>query len=330
MPREIDRRAFMGKSLSGVAGGALASQLAARGASGQQTRRDAAGKGPAQPPAGAVSFMGRIGKLQVSRLLLGGNLLTHVTHSRDLRYVRNLAARYNTEAKILQTLAMAEQQGINTLVMTAVPAFEIVRKHRKAGGKIQWIIAPTIRPQPGLKAYRQQMEQIVHAGAEGIYLLGHWGDGLAGAGKMDLLAEAVGAAKDAGLLSGVGCHDLNVVSKCEKHKVQADFYIKTFHHHRYPSAPRREQLRGAFREVPGYWCRDPKATIKLMQGVGRPWIAFKVMAAGAIKPADAFQYAFNGGADHILAGMFDFEIAEDVAVARKALAKAARTRPWRS
>ena len=68
-----------------------------------------------------------------------------------------------------------------------------------------------------------------------------------------------------------------------------------------------------------------------MAAVEKPWIAFKVMAAGAIPPKDAFDYAFNYGADHVLAGMFDFEIAEDAALARDAFAMAAqRSRPWRS
>ena len=48
--------------------------------------------------------MGKIGKLKVSRMLLGGNLLTHFTHSRDLKYVYNLAAHYNTDEKIMETL----------------------------------------------------------------------------------------------------------------------------------------------------------------------------------------------------------------------------------
>jgi hypothetical protein len=53
------------------------------------------------------------------------------------------------------------------------------------------------------------------------------------------------------------------------------------------------------------------------------------MAAGAIPPQDAFKYAFQNGADFILAGMFDFEIADDVAFAAKAYADAAkRARAW--
>ena len=39
---------------------------------------------------------GKIGDLEISRLLLGGNLLTHYTHSRDLTYVYSLAKHYNT------------------------------------------------------------------------------------------------------------------------------------------------------------------------------------------------------------------------------------------
>jgi hypothetical protein len=54
------------------------------------------------------------------------------------------------------------------------------------------------------------------------------------------------------------------------------------------------------------------------------------MAAGAIPPQDAFRYVFENGADHSLAGMFDFEIAEDVAIANQVLANVTRSRPWRS
>jgi hypothetical protein len=54
------------------------------------------------------------------------------------------------------------------------------------------------------------------------------------------------------------------------------------------------------------------------------------MAAGAIPPGDAFDYAFKNGADFILAGMFDFEIADDVQIAKRVLAKIKdRPRPWR-
>jgi hypothetical protein len=134
-----------------------------------------------------------------------------------------------------------------------------------------------------------------------------------------------------GVPSGVGAHSLEVIKECEKNGVKADFYIKTFHHHNYPTGPKPEQLGAPYNEFPGYWCKSPTETAEFMKTVQKPWIAFKVMAAGAIPPPDAFKYAFTNGADFVLAGMFDFEIAEDVQVARDVLVAAAdRARPWRA
>ena len=64
-----------------------------------------------------------------------------------------------------------------------------------------------------------------------------------------------------------------------------------------------------------------------MQTVKKPWFAFKVMAAGAIPPQDAFDYAFTNGADFVLAGMFDFEIAEDARIVREMFPSVQRQRP---
>ena len=55
-----------------------------------------------------------------------------------------------------------------------------------------------------------------------------------------------------------------------------------------------------------------------------------MLAAGAIPPQDAFRYAFENGADFILAGMYDFEIAEDVQIVNTTLASLPqRVRAWR-
>ena len=275
---------------------------------------------------------GKIGDLSVSRLLLGGNLLTHFTHSRDLKYVYNLAAHYNTEEKILETLAVAEAHGIDTLVIhTIARAMNILKKYRyERGGKIKWIICPTAVIDDAMQAYREQVEQIVEMGVDAVYLWGVRADQLVSESRADLIAKAVEIAKDYEVPSGVGAHDLRVVIQCERQKINADFYIKTLHHHNYPSAPNSGELTQVTSEVPGYWCNNPGEVIDFMKDVDKPWIAFKVMAAGAIPPQDALPYAFENGADHVIAGMFDFEIAEDAQIAKAALSKVNRSRPWRS
>lgn len=274
---------------------------------------------------------GKIAGMPVSRLLLGGNLLTHYTHSRDLQYVYNLAAHYNTQEKILDTLDLALKNGVNTVVIHTVPALtEIRRSHRARGGNIQWIICPTAAPDTQWDTYVQQVEGLAEDGVQSIYLWGVTGDRLVAEGKLDVLEKAVELVKDMGLPSGVGGHDLRVIEECERLQIPADFYIKTFHHHQYPTGPKQEELTEIYREIPGYWCRDPEKTIEVMAAVEKPWIAFKVMAAGAIPPRDAFHYSFEHGADHVLAGMFDFEIEEDAAITRQVLDGLERSRPWRS
>src|SRR5512135_3406724 len=98
MGNRINRRQFVKNTVLTSAGVGLA--------------LNAAPGAPAPTAAGMPK--GRIGKLEVSRLILGGNLLTHYTHSRDLKYVYSLAAHYNTDEKILETLAKAEAAGMNT------------------------------------------------------------------------------------------------------------------------------------------------------------------------------------------------------------------------
>ena len=137
--------------------------------------------------------------------------------------------------------------------------------------------------------------------------------------QVDLIGRAVDSVKFHGLSCGVGAHRLEVIVECEKAGIDNDFYLKTFHSHNYPSSKL---------EHDSMWCYQPDEVIGVMREVKKPWIAFKVMAAGAIPPQVAFRYAFENGADFVLAGMFDFEIAEDVRIAKEVLAGVKRNRPW--
>ncbi len=321
MDNGMNRRSFVKSGLLGSAGLALALK-----SQGQDAKPPAT-----STPGNDVLPKGRIAKLEVSRLILGGNLLTHHTHSRDLQYVYRLAAKYNTDEKIMETLAVAEKNGINTLTIHNPPhAIEVLRRYRKErGGRIQWIVCPTAPVEPDMAKYRAHVEALIKDGCEAIYLWGVTADALVRAGKIDLVTKAVELPKEFGVPSGVGAHSLDVIKACEQHGIPADFYIKTFHHHSYPTGPKPEEIKEPYNEFPGYWCANPQETIDVMKSVKKPWIAFKVMAAGAIPPKNAFRYAFKNGADFVLAGMFDFEIAEDAQIARESLASAAgRDRPW--
>ncbi len=319
MAEETGRRTFIKRSMLTSAGVSLALNAAGEPDGSKKEQGDRLPRG-------------KIKDLEVSRVLLGGNLLTHYTHSRDLKYVYKLTANYNTDEKILETLALAEEHGINTLSIHVVPtALNVLHAHRKRGGKMQWIICPTAKFTDDMAGYEKQVKQLVDDGTDALYVWGVRSDQLVQQKRVDLVGKAVEIAKKHGVPSGVGAHDLNAVVECEKNGIDADFYIKTLHHHKYPSGPKPEEITRPYNEHPGYWCSNPEETIAFMEKVEKPWIAFKVMAAGAISPTSAFKYALNGGADFLLAGMFDFEIADDVKIARSILARGVkRKRPWRA
>lgn len=239
MALKTDRRTFVKNTL--VAPAAMALSMNA-GANAQEA------------PAPTALPQGRIGNMQVSRLLLGGNLLTHFTHSRELKYVYNLAAHYNTDDKILQTLALAEQHGINTLVIHTVPRIlDTLRKYRfEMGGKMQWIVCPTAPVGSDLSEYAKQIQGLVNDKCNAIYLWGVHADRLVAEGKIDMVRRLVDLAKEHNIPSGVGSHDTNVVVECEKNNVNADFYIKTLHHHKYATGPKPHELTAPHAEIPGY------------------------------------------------------------------------------
>jgi hypothetical protein len=127
-----------------------------------------------------------------------------------------------------------------------------------------------------------------------------------------------------------------VLVACEKAGLQPDFYMKTLHHDRYWSFnPRKERYEkfhvGGKTEHDNVWCTQPAETVEFMKDVKVPWIAFKVLAAGAIPPQEGFRYAFESGADLLCVGMFDFQVRADAIIARNLLqAGVQRQRPWRT
>jgi hypothetical protein len=122
--------------------------------------------------------------------------------------------------------------------------------------------------------------------------------------------------------------------------------MKTLHSGEYWSATPPEQCKQEIRELdPGFvaddhtsglyhdniWCIRPDETIATMQTINKPWMAFKVLAAGAIPPAQGFSYAFRNGADFVHVGMFDFQIADDCELTRQlCTGELRRDRPWRA
>ena len=323
MPNKISRRGFVKSSL--LASAAVPLSLNPRSAGAAEAPANSA----AVTAAATEPFpKGRIGGREFSRLIMGGNLIAGWSHSRDLPYVSSLMRRYNTPAKIRETLELGESQGITAINTYVMDDNAQIFEHWKSGGKIQWFAQIRMDEAGGFS----QIQKAVDQGATGIHMNGDAAEGLLNQGKLDKILESVQFIKARKRIAGVGAHDLRVIVECEKAGLDVDFYQKTLHTHDYYTAPRSDET-GALGAHDNSWCQDPQAVIDFMAKVKKPWIAFKILAAGAIPPRAAFPYAFNAGADFILVGMFDWQVVEDVKLARHVLsvvtgANSKRTRLW--
>ena len=223
---------------------------------------------------------GMLGKTKISRMMLGGNLIGGWMHSRDLKYVNSLFRAYATEDKMIETLAVAEANGINTVFETGANFIE--RYNRECNGKMQFIPHIKVESHQTELALKDHIQQQVDTGACALYVWGVAGDTLVRAGAIDQLKLAVELAKRHDLPIGVGGHSLQVPIACEKADVPCDFYVKTYHEDNYPSATPKEH-RKDFAWLDGeneywydnMWCINPEETVEFMKSVKKPWVAFK-------------------------------------------------------
>ena len=273
---------------------------------------------------------GQIGEHEVSRMICGGNLISGFAHSRDLIYVSNWLKQYFTSKKVLDTFWLCEQCGINTTaVRTAPTEINMLNQYWKQGGTMKWL-AP-VYPEEG--NYKKNIDLAIDNGAMGAMIMGNIGDEWARKGKFELMAKTIDYIKSKGVPAGLTGHELATIKRAEEHQVGADFYMKTIHSRNYwswkPEQSKDKWIIDNY-SIDNYWARTPDETIRFMESINKPWIGYKIMAAGAIPPKEAFKYAFEKGIDFACVGMFDFQVVEDANIFTSVLEDSGfnRKRPW--
>ena len=141
MSDKTDRRCFLARGVLGAAGigaayGSIEEKilLAATQDGSAESRSSKTPK--TDIPPGSLPC-GKIGGVTLSRLVLGGNLIGGWAHSRDLMYASKLFKSYNTEAKVFETLELAQACGVNTIQVDPRAWEPVLKYNRGRAAKIQ-------------------------------------------------------------------------------------------------------------------------------------------------------------------------------------------------
>jgi len=282
MSEKLNHRKFLAKSVITSTAAALGLSLEERALLARESQSVA----PLQR--GSIKRLptGQIGNLNITRMLCGGNLTSGYAHSRDLEYVSSLLRHYFTDEKIFETWQICEECGINTAILRLDDTvIRLINKYwDERGGQLQWIAQ--VKPKKtNLQNFKTDIKMAIDNGAVGAYIQGSVGDSVVKNGRVELLGEAVEFIKKNKVIAGIGTHSLEVPIACEKAGLDPDFYMKTLHKDDYWSAtPKEDRPEFALPPHDNMWCTTPEETTEFMQKVSTPWIAFKVLAAGAIHP----------------------------------------------
>jgi len=285
-----------------------------------------------QVPKGVINYTDINGKpaiFELSRLIMGGNLIGGWAHARDLIYVSKLVKTYHTDEKVMQTLSLGEKCGINAIISNPQMGRIFQKYKHEFKSNMKFISDCGI----GLD-FQKGIKMSLAADLDALYCQGEitdrWtneqyddGTGKTVAQRMDLIRKGLEEIRSHGKPAGIGAHRIEAIKVCVDHGLKPDFWVKTCHSHNYWSA----QNAGPWKD--NIFDYDPEETIRFMATLKEPWIGFKVLAAGAITPEEGLKYAYSNGSDYICLGMYDFQIVEDVNIALDAFAKAKdRPRPW--
>lgn len=238
----------------------------------------------------------KLGNAVVSRIILGGNLIGGFAHSRDLIYVSDLIRAYHTEQKCVETFMLAEEAGINAFLGDWNMHQMMANYWKWTDGKMQLISQ--------CPDSFDEVKKAIDTGAIAIYPTGEVSERRVAQGDYSFFEPYFKLVRDAGLPAGLGAHRVETIQALADRGLIPDFWMKTYHPVNYWSARHPE-------EHDNIYCRKPEATAEFFADRPEPWIAFKTLAAGAIKPEEGFRFAMEGGADFLCVGMYDFQIFND-------------------
>jgi hypothetical protein len=257
----------------------------------------------------------KLGKLEVSRLILGSNPFFGFAHGNPQASAVEMRAYY-TDARVMSVLDAAASQGITAVWTPCYPTWiRLWNEYQDRGGKLKiWIGQPDAYSvgeaveDPNFDYVKKVGAHISVAaknGAKAICIQGGRVDEQFRAGRIDVVRDWLELIKSYGLPAGLASHGIVNHLMAEEKDLPTDFYHQTLY--------RPDNY------IPG-GLEESLATIAKLD---KPVVAYKVLGAGRILPKDTFPYVLRRlkPKDGICVGAFPRdkdELAENAGLTRKA------------
>ena len=257
----------------------------------------------------------KLGDLEVSRLILGGNPFSGFSHwnaEGDLEM-----KKYYTVERIKAVYREAERLGITTHIgRSDNHVVRTLMEYWGEGGTIQWIAQTPPEyggPEPGA---RRGMAN----GAKAVFIHGGEMDHALSKGTLEEMKPTIDLIHDAGLPAGVAGHQTKVFEWAEEH-LDCDFYMCSH----YDPIYREESPEHLSDSVEEFREADRERMTATIQKLSKPVIHYKILAGGRNDPKEAFRYTASKmrPGDAVCVGMYPKDkpdmLAEDIRLLEEGL-----------
>ncbi len=222
----------------------------------------------------------QLGKLSVSRLVIGGNPFSGFSHQGIER--DGEMRHYFTTAHIKDTLLQAQSLGVNTVISRADHhVMRVLMEFWDDGGTLQWIAQTCTELGP----IRNGVHNAIAGHASACYLHGGSMDYALAQNNFDEVHEAIAIARDAGLAVGVAGHNPKVFTWAEEN-LDVDFYMCSY----YNPTPRDAAPGHVAGAAEWFHPDDRDRMVQTIANLQKPVIHYKVFAAGRNEPAEALGF----------------------------------------
>jgi len=219
----------------------------------------------------------KIGDLDVTRLIIGGNPFSGFSHQNAERSEEMV--NYYTVDRIKETLFQCQDADINSCILRVdAHIWRMLREFRNDGGKLQWIaqlggLHPTEEGNIDRSVANGAVAHFIHGGVVERYYK---------EGNFDRIVELLDHIHSKGIPAGVAAHAPEVHLAIHERGLPVDFHMVCFYDC------------GSVHEGKGHDFdpADPPKAVEAMRTIQKPCIGYKIMGAGRRDPRESFEYAF--------------------------------------